>query len=240
MVDRASILPLRLHGASVTRLGKRLFGPVDHEFGPAGFTLIVGPNGAGKTTLLRMIHGLERCGPGRLDWSAERPVVHDRQAFVFQTPRMMRRSALDNLTYPLLVHGARRSAARAAAMGWLDRLGLAAAAHRPAAALSGGERQKLALARALIRKPQLLLLDEPCASLDGRATREIEDMLRAALAAGTRIVMATHDMGQARRLADDVLFIHGGAIIESAPAARFFDNPGTPQARAYLNGDILE
>lgn len=235
-----SILLLRLVGACVSRQGKRLVGPIDHEIGTGGLTVVIGPNGAGKTTFLRMIHGIDRCDTGKVKWAAERELVYDRQAFVFQTPRLMRRSTLDIVAFPLMVHGARRAAARAAAMSWLDRLNLAQAAQLPAHALSGGERQKLALARALIRGPELLLLDEPCANLDGRATNEIEAIPREAQGKGTRILMATHDIGQARRLADDVLFIHRGQLLEHTAASVFFDAPATPQAQAHLNGEVLE
>ena len=235
-----SILPLRLTQASVRRNGSVLVGPVDLELTPEGFTIVIGPNGAGKTTLLRMMHGMERLAGGEVSWQVPEVEARVRQAFVFQTPVMMRRSVLENVAYPLLLHGTPRKAALAEAADWLDRIGLAKAADRQAPVLSGGERQKLALARALIRKPEILFLDEPCASLDGRAMREIEAILMDAYRSGTRIVMSTHDMGQARRLASDVLFIHRGRVHEAGPAASFFNEAGTPEARAFLQGDIVE
>lgn len=234
------ILPLRLDGATVRRQGKTIVGPVDLDLGVRGFTIVIGPNGAGKTTLLRMMHGLERLSAGSLRWQAPEAEARQHQAYVFQQPVMMRRSVLDNVAYPLILHGVSRKAAREAARGWLERVGLAEASERPATVLSGGERQKLALARALIRAPQILFLDEPCASLDGRSMREIEAILQAAHRQGTRIVMATHDMGQARRLAGDILFIYRGRVHEAAPAEAFFGAPATPVARAFLRGDILE
>jgi len=144
------------------------------------------------------------------------------------------------VAYALCVHGVSRRKARSRAREWLEKVGLRAAADRPAQVLSGGERQKLALARALIREPQILFLDEPCASLDGRATREIETILRDAYAQGVRVLMSTHDMGQARRLATEVLFLHKGLIHEAAPAEAFFADPASAEARAFLKGDILE
>ncbi|RYH06892.1 ATP-binding cassette domain-containing protein [Tropicimonas sp. IMCC6043] len=239
MVD-ASILPLVVSAARVRRDGRDIIGPLDAELAAEGTTLVIGPNGAGKTTFLRMLHGLERLSGGTLRWQALEREVRRRQAFVFQSPVMMRRSVLENAAYPLILRGRTRRQAREAAAGWLARIGLAEAAERPAHVLSGGERQKLALARALVTEPDLLILDEPCASLDGRATREIEALLVAARAAGTRVVMSTHDMGQARRLASDVLFLHRGTIREAGPAEAFFEQPQTPEARAFLRGDIVE
>lgn len=236
----APILPLRLEGALVRRGGRVIVGPVDFTVSSSGVSIVIGPNGAGKTTLLRMMHGMERLSAGAVRWALPDREVRERQAFVFQTPVMMRRSTLDNLAFPLQLQGLGRKRARHEARDWLERIGLAEAAERPAPVLSGGERQKLALARTLIRKPEILFLDEPCASLDGRATREIEDLLRAAHAGGTRIVMSTHDMGQARRLASEVIFVHRGTIRETTPAAAFFAAPSTPEARAFLKGDIVE
>ena len=232
------ILPLIMTGAVVKRRGKTLLGPVDFQLAPEGFTIVMGPNGAGKTTLLRTLHGLERLAAGSIDWQVPFADTLHRQAFVFQTPIMMRRSVRDNLAYPLLLHRARN--AREQAEGWAERVGLQDRLDQQAPQLSGGEKQKLALARALIRSPEVLFLDEPCANLDGRSIREIEAILQQAQAAGTRILMATHDIGQARRLASDVIFMMHGQIIEAAKAAAFFDAPQTRQAAALLRGDIVE
>jgi tungstate transport system ATP-binding protein len=163
-----------------------------------------------------------------------------RQAYVFQTPIMMRRSVTECIAYALTVMGVGRAAARQSAQDYASRVGLGHALDRPASVLSGGEKQKLAIARALIRRPQILFLDEPCANLDGRATREIEVILNEVRAQGTRIVMATHDLGQARRLADHVFFMLGGRIHEQGAARAFFSNPQTPEAKAFLDGQIVE
>lgn len=239
MVDRP-ILPLRLTSACVRRNGRMIVGPIDFEVSPQGFTVVMGPNGAGKTTLLRMMHGLARLSGGTIAWQVPVTEARGEQAYVFQTPVMLRRNVLDNVAYPLTLRGVEKKAAHREAEEWLDRIGLADAATWPAPALSGGERQKLALARALIRKPQVLFLDEPCASLDGRAMREIEALLRQARSDGVRIMMSTHDVGQARRLADNAMFIHRGVLHEASPAAEFFDRPSTPEVRAFLDGDIVE
>ena len=235
-----SILPLSLRGATARIRGKTLVGPVDLAIGAHGFTIVMGPNGSGKTTLLRMMHGLQRVSDGDVEWSMPDAVVRERQAYVFQTPIMMRRRVVDSIAYPLTLHGVNRRKARAKAGEWAKRFGLGDALQRPAPVLSGGEKQKLSLARALIRHPEILFLDEPCANLDGRATREIETILKDAQSAGTRIVMATHDMGQARRLASDVVFMYAGLVHEAAPASVFFETPQTREAAAFINGDIVE
>ena len=234
-----SILPLTLEGAEARRKGKTLVGPVDLSLDGAGLTMLMGPNGAGKSTLLRLMHGLERCAEGRVAWAAPEKEAREAQAFVFQTPILMRRSALDNIAYPLRLRGQRLKAARARAEIWGEKVGIAHVLHQPALSLSGGERQKLALARALIAAPEMLFLDEPCAALDGRATREIEQILRDARQGGTRIVMSTHDQGQARRLADEILFLNKGRVREAAPGPEFLSAPRTDEARAFLNGDLL-
>ncbi|WP_294229646.1 ATP-binding cassette domain-containing protein [uncultured Shimia sp.] len=235
------ILPLSVKDAVVRRRGKTLLGPVTTTVSETGLSIVMGPNGAGKTTLLRLLHGMERMAPGgTIDWQIPEEEARARQAFVFQAPIMMRRTALDNVAYPLVTHGVSKSDARQRASEWLERVGLSDSAQKQATVLSGGERQKLALARALIRKPEILFLDEPCANLDGRATREFETLLMQAFKDGTRVVMSTHDIGQARRLAEDVWFIHHGHILEQTPAEEFFASPKTSEARAFLNGDIVE
>jgi tungstate transport system ATP-binding protein len=186
------------------------------------------------------MHGLERLAKGTINWQVSLNEARQRQGFVFQSPIMLRRSVLDNLTYPLTLRGAAKNKATTLARSWAERVGLGDALGQHAPHLSGGEKQKLALARALITDPDIVFLDEPCANLDGRATREIESILLDASAAGTRIVMATHNIGQAKRLATDIVFLLHGNIVEQSPADSFFAGPQTPQAAALLRGDIVE
>lgn len=235
----SSILPLRLSCAVVRRRGRRLLGPVDLTLDGSGITIVMGPNGSGKTTLLRLMHGLERASEGEARWNVPERVARKHQAYVFQAPIMMRRSVIDSIAYPLIVHGSRRRPARAQAAEWAVRVGLGHALEREATVLSGGEKQKLALARALIRTPEVLFLDEPCAALDGRATKEIEAILLSARQEGTRIVMSTHDIGQARRLAEQVLFLHKGTLREEGPAPSVLANPATDEFRGFIKGDIV-
>jgi len=238
MVSR--LFPLTLEGAKTARGGRVMAGPVDLQLDGLGTCVVIGPNGAGKTSLLRMMHGAARLTAGEIHWACPTEEARQAQAFVFQRPVMLRRSVEDNLAYPLVIRGMKRREARAQARHWAERVGLGAYLDRSAPALSGGEQQKLALARALITEPQLLFLDEPCASLDGRAMREIEEVLTAAKANGTQLIMSTHDMGQARRLADEVVFLLRGKVHERGRGTAFFDNPKTPQAKAFINGDIVE
>lgn len=234
------LFPLTVRGAQTTRRGKVLVGPVDLDLAGVGATVVMGPNGSGKTTLLRLLHGAARLTHGRIDWACTQAEARSAQAFVFQRPVMLRRSVLDNLMYPLRLRGTARAVAQSMAEDWAARVGLHAMLDRPATVLSGGEQQKLALARAMITEPQLLFLDEPTAALDGRATREVEAVLRAALASGTRLILSTHDLGQAKRLADEVLFLLHGQVLEHTAARKFFEAPATVQARAFLRGDIVE
>ncbi|PTX54593.1 phosphate ABC transporter ATP-binding protein (PhoT family) [Litoreibacter ponti] len=234
-----SILPLSVTGAVVRRKGETLVGPVDLEVAKGAFVIVIGPNGSGKTTLIRSLHGLQRLTEGRMQYAVPTAEADQKQAYVSQQPIMMRRTVLDNLAYPLVLQGMGRTAARAKAAEAAVKVGLRAGLSVPAPQLSGGEKQKLALARAMMRAPELLFLDEPCANLDGRATAEIEALLLAEHARGTTLMMATHNMGQARRLASDVVFMLGGRIHERAAATDFFDGPATDEARAFLKGDIV-
>jgi len=202
--------------------------------------MVIGPNGAGKTTLLRLMHGLQRCSGGEINWMVPQAQARQHQAYVFQSPIMMRRRVVDSIAFPLILRGASKAEARERALSCAGRFGLGELLQSWAPMLSGGEKQKLSLARALITKPEILFLDEPCANLDGSATREIEAILQLAQKEGTRIVMSSHDMGQVRRLADDVIFMLDGKVHERADAGSFFAAPSTSEARAFINGDIVE
>ncbi len=200
--------------------------------------LVLGPNGAGKSLLLRLGHGLITGSSGRVEWASE--TLCDAQAMVFQQPTLLRRSSLENVAYPLRVRGVARAAARERAHRALAQLGIGALAARPARALSGGEQQRVALARAIAVAPRLLWLDEPTASLDPGATRAIEDGVRELNRLGCTIVMTTHDVGQARRLATRVLFMHRGRIVADQDAGAFFAAPENDVARRFLAGELVE
>jgi len=235
-----SLLPLRLSGVCYAAQGALLLNQLDLTLGSGERTVVLGPNGAGKSLFLRLCHGLIQPSAGKIGWhdgrtSTTDPAARRRQAMVFQRPVLLRRSAAENLAYARSIMGDRgRSVWQA-----LEAFGLSALADRPARVLSGGEQQRLALARAWICAPELLFLDEPTASLDPAATRAVEAAVDRFHAEGATVVMTTHDLGQARRLADRVLFMAAGRLIEDAPAAAFFQQPGTQEARAFLAGDLV-
>lgn len=232
----SAMFPLTLDQVVVRRRGKVVIGPVDLTVDQGGPLIVLGPNGSGKTTLLRVMHGIERINDGAVNWTTDHP---ERHAFVFQSPIIMRRSVFENLAYPLRLLRRPKTEISEAVHHWITRIGLENRGASSASRLSGGERQKLALARALIRKPDVLFLDEPCANLDGHATLEIEALLQETVTAGTRLIMATHDMGQARRLAQDIVFMLGGKVHETGDAQAALGDPKTAELAAFLRGDIV-
>jgi tungstate transport system ATP-binding protein len=235
----APMLPLVLEGIGFAAGGRDILSGVDLVLEAGPRTVILGPNGAGKSVLMRICHGLLAPTAGRVLWShPERPGEPRRQAMVFQRPVLLRRSVLGNLTFALAVAGAPGHEREGRARIALDRVGLASFADRPARVLSGGEQQRLALARAWMLEPDVLFLDEPTANLDPGATREIESIVQSIHASGTKIVMITHNLGQAQRLGDEVLFVDRGRIAERAPVERFFRNPATADAEAFLKGEL--
>jgi tungstate transport system ATP-binding protein len=202
-------------------------------------TVLVGPNGSGKTTLLRLAMGLVQSSRGRVTWGGRVDALPTRRAIVFQRPVMLRRSAAGNIRYALKAAGVARATRAARSAELLALVGLAELGERPARKLSGGEQQRLALARALAKEPQILFLDEPTASLDPAASKAVEDVIRTVAARGIKVVMATHDLGSAKRLAGDIVLLHRGRIVETAAAATFFSNPATREVRAFIAGELL-
>jgi tungstate transport system ATP-binding protein len=239
MRDELRILPLRVEDVALEVEGRVLLEDLSFVLEGTERTVILGPNGAGKSLTLRLCHGLARPSRGRLEWlgPAAASAVR-RHAMVFQRPVMLRRTALANLTHSLALAGVAHRARRRAALAALERFGLAALAEHPARLLSGGEQQRLALARAWLSRPQVIFLDEPTANLDPASTRAVELLVQGFRQEGIKVVMTTHDLAQARRLADEVLFLHRGRLLEQAPAAQFFCRPATPEAQAFLAGEL--
>ena len=235
----ASDLPLVLDSVSLQAGSTTILDRVSIKIIPGAPTLIVGPNGAGKTRLLRLCMGLDAPSAGCITWGGRADHAMTRRAILFQRPVMLRRTAGANIAYALAQAGVpyRERAGRIVTL--LDRVGLSDLALRPARRLSGGEQQRLALARALARDPEILLLDEPTANLDPAATRGVEEIVLSAARSGVKIVMASHDLGQVRRLAGDVIFLVRGALCEQGSAEAFLDHPNTPEAVAFLRGDLV-
>ena len=231
----ANVPSLHFQQASFTHRGHALLVPTTLTLSGCQRTLIMGPNGAGKSLFMRLAHGLLRPSSGHVSWEGAPPV----QAMVFQRPVLLRRSVIDNLIYALAVKRVPRRERKALAWQALEKFGLAALAKRPARVLSGGEQQRLTLARAWLLTPSVLFLDEPTSALDPAAIKAVEDAVNEFHQSGTRIVMTTHDLHQAKRLADDVLFMYGGQVLEHPSAERFFDTPTSSQARAFIRGELV-
>jgi tungstate transport system ATP-binding protein len=235
-------LPLRLAEVTYAVGGRILLDRISLDLDPGGRTLVLGPNGAGKSLLMRLCHGLLKASSGQVLWGEQARKstgVEPDQAMVFQRPVLLRRSTLGNVTYALSLRGVARRDRVSLALEALRRFGLDGLAHQPARSLSGGEQQRLALARAWALRPKIVFLDEPTAALDPAGIRAVEEAVAAFVASGIKIVMSTHDIGQARRLADDIVFLSRGRLIEHTPAAEFFRQPRSLEAAAFLRGDLL-
>ncbi len=237
------MLPLKLNAVSFAADGTAIIRDLSARIEGGPRTIILGPNGAGKSVLMRLCHGLLMPTAGRIVWhgamnGAKSVDLRRRQAMVFQRPVMLRRSALANVIYGLKLAGKSRSECELRAMDVLEVVGLAQHAARPARILSGGEQQKLALARAWALGPDVLFLDEPTANLDPAATQEIESIINAIHASGTKIIMTTHNLGQARRLGDEILFMSNGRLMEHTPIDRFFKEPASAEAAAFIKGEV--
>lgn len=234
------VLPLELSDISFHAGGRTLLDRISLEIGEGPRTVILGPNGAGKSLLLRICHGLLGGFEGTAAWKGpDADAARQRQAMVFQKPVMLRRSVQANVEYGLKLRGLPAEERRARTSQALERAGLADRAEQPARQLSGGEQQRLALARAWALGPDILFLDEPTASLDPGATGAVERIIGEIHQSGAKIVMTTHDLAQARRVADEVIFLHAGRVLERRAAADFFATPESPEARAFISGELL-
>ena len=230
------LMPLELEGVRLCLDGKAVLDGVDLRLEGTGCTVIMGPNGAGKSQLLKLIHGLKAPDAGRISWNGRAAsAATARQALVFQKPVLLRRSVAANIEFVLKARGRDRGLRD----GLLEHVGLLDKARQPARQLSGGEAQRLMLGRALATEPEVLLLDEPTASLDPASVLAIERIILRARERGVKVILVTHDTGQARRMADEVVFLHRGRILEHVPADEFFPEPATSEARDYLNGRIV-
>jgi tungstate transport system ATP-binding protein len=231
-----SILPLKVRNLVLKFGSESVINDLTLDLGPSGCTIILGPNGSGKSLLLKLLHGLVTPTSGHIDWNGDGPhEVTKRQALVFQKPVLLRRSVAANLDFVLKA----RRKDRNQTDWFLNHVGLANKADQPARLLSGGEAQRLALARALATDPEILLLDEPTASLDPASVLAIERIVSDARDHNVRIIFVTHDVGQAQRLGDDIVFMHNGRVVEHSTPDVFFPEPQSQVARDYLSGKIV-
>jgi tungstate transport system ATP-binding protein len=233
------ILPLRVDGLRYAVGGEALLHGLSFVLDQGPRSIILGPNGAGKSLTLRLCHGLLEPTGGRVGWAVEAQAARRRQAMVFEKPVMLRRSVGANVAYALAVNGTPRRERAAMVEAALQRTGLMALAGRPARALSAGEQKRLALARAWAPRPEVLFLDEPTSNLDPAATKAVEEIIEDIQRSGTKVVMTTHDLAQARRLGGEVLFLHRGRLLEHGPAERFFAGPESPEGQAFVRGELL-
>ena len=234
-----SMLPLILENLGFSAGGRDIIRGISCEIAAGNRTIILGPNGAGKSVFMRLCHGLLMPTTGRVRWLQDNATRRARgQAMVFQRPVVLRRSVMANVVYALKLAGYSEDECRKRAQKVLEAVDMISLAERPARVLSGGEQQRLALARAWALEPEVLFLDEPTANLDPNATRNIESIISAIHAGGTKIIMTTHSLGQARRLGDEILFISGGQLVEQTSVNAFFSQPQSPEAAAFLQGEL--
>jgi len=235
----SSDLPIVLGDVGFVANEVQILDGISLVFAAGAPTLLIGPNGSGKTTLLRIAMGLLAPSSGRVTWAGRALHAPTRRGFMFQRPTMLRRTAAGNIRYALKAASVPRDLIEARVDELLCRVGLEGLGERPARSMSGGEQQHLALARALARSPEVLFLDEPTASLDPAATKAFEDVVQNIVAQGIKVVMSTHDLGEARRLAGEIVMLHKGRVLETGAAAAFFAAPQSAQARKFLAGDLL-
>ena len=234
------ILPLTVEGLTFEAGGKQILSRLNFRLEGESQSFIIGPNGAGKSVLLRLCHGLLLPTSGQVVWASKAEAKPSlQQAMVFQRPVLLRRSVRANVEYALFVRGVHGPERRRHATLALEETGLIDLAEQPARVLSIGEQQRLALARVWALHPRVLFLDEPTAHLDPSSTRVVEDIITRISESGTKIIMTSHDMGQVQRLADEILFLHGGHLIEQTSVDQFFSQPRTREGKLFVEGDLL-
>ena len=232
------LFPIILHQVSLEQNNNQIVSNANLKIQSPGITVIMGPNGSGKSVLVRLLHGLLEPTQGFITYGAHslNKSIRRRQSMVFQNPTLLRRTVLANMEF---VASMRANIDQARCKKTLDLLGLRELESQPAKLLSAGEKQRLALARSLILEPCILFLDEPTANLDPSSVYVIEKILKDVCKLGVKIIFITHDIGQAKRIADDIVFVNKGQILEHTDTDSFFQKPQTPETAAYLDGKII-
>ena len=232
-----AMFPIHIKQLRFTPNGRTVLAGVDLDLNDEGISVILGPNGAGKSVLIRMLAGLEKPDGGRITWNGN-DAPNGRIAIIFQQPIFLRSSVEVNVALGLKPMKLPRKEAAARVEEMLARVGLSHRAKDSARFLSGGERQRLTLARAWAVRPRLLLLDEPTAALDPTATEVVEQIIREIRTDSTKIVMTTHNLGQAMRISDNIVFIEAGRVREHSSTVRFFSQPQSPEAKLFIKGEL--
>jgi len=239
-MNASNALPLLIKNLSIAKQGNLLLDNISLSIESNNITIILGPNGAGKSLLLRAAHGLEEPSEGTLSWNGKNPQTQDSwRSYIFQKPVLLRRSVRANLEYSLSLHRVSKNEYDDKINYALEQTGLSKLTDRNARVLSGGEQQRLNIARALVLNPKIILLDEPTAELDPGGTAIIERLIETIAQQDTKIVMSTHDLGQAKRLASDILFLHQGRLIEHTASETFFEDAQTQTAKDFIAGKLL-
>jgi len=236
--DAHDLTPIRFKDLSVILGQKIILDKINCKIKSNSITAVLGPNGAGKSIFLQTINGLISIQSGRLTFNSmeKNQEIRKQQALVFQNPVLLRRTVMANMQFVLNL---RNRESNQLLKNILDKVGLEGYEKKSARLLSGGEKQRLSMARALIVNPNLLLLDEPTANLDPYSLNLIEDLVLEENSIGKTVIFTTHDMSQAKRLATDVIFLNKGKVLEQTVSKTFFKSPKTLEAQKYINGEIL-
>ena len=237
-VGAHDLTPIQFKDLSVILGQKIILDKINCKIKSNSITAVLGPNGAGKSIFLQTINGLFSVESGRLTFNLMEinQEIRKQQAMVFQNPVLLRRTVIANLQF---ISNLRNKESNRLLKKILSKVGLEGYEKKPARLLSGGEKQRLSMARALIINPNLLLLDEPTANLDPYSLKLIEDLVLEENSIGKTIIFTTHDMSQAKRLATDVIFLNKGKVLEQTISKTFFKSPKTLEAQKYINGEIL-
>ena len=232
-------LPLSVKELAYSKNKSKLISDVNLEITGSGSTIILGHNGAGKSLLLKLLHGVIEPTTGSISWNKETPNTRQYwRSFLLQKPTFFKRSVRYNIEFVLDIAGTPKQERPARCDEALKICGMEDLSERNAHSLSGGEQQKLSLARARVLKPDVLLLDEPTVALDPPFTLSFEEIMQRFKQSHTKVIMTTHDLAQAKRLADEIVFIYNGKVLEQSPAEQFFNQPKSAEAMKFISGQL--